>query len=77
MNAFFSSQFGYFPLVWMFHNRRHNNKINRLHEKMLRIIYKDYKSSFAELLSEHKYFTVHHKNVQNLAIEMHKIKNEL
>ena len=47
MNAFFSFQFGYCPFVWMFHNRRHNNKINRLHERMLRIVYKDYKSSFA------------------------------
>ena len=77
MNAFFSSQFGYCPLVWMFHNRRHNNTINRLHERILRIIYKDYKSSFAELLFEDKSFTVHHKNVQKLAIEMYKIKNEL
>ena len=74
MNAFFSSQFGYFPLVWMFHNGS-NNKINRLHERMLRIVYKDYESSFAELLSEDKSFTVHHKNVQKLAIEMYKVKN--
>ena len=43
---------------------------------MLRIVYKEYKSSFAELLSEDKSFTVHHKNVQKLAIEMYKIKNE-
>ena len=77
MNAFFSSQFGYCPLVWMFHNRRHNNKINPLHEGMLRIVNKEYKSSFAELLSGDKSFTVHHKNVQKLAIEMYKIKNEL
>ena len=76
MNAFFSSQFGYCPLVWMFHNRRYN-KINSLHEKMLRIVYKDYKSSFAELLSEDKSLTVYHGNVQKLAIEMHKVKNEL
>ena len=76
MNAFFSSKFGYCPFVWMFHIRTHNNKINRLHERRLRIVYKDYKSSFAELLSEDKSFTVHHKNVQKLAIEMYKIKNE-
>ena len=70
MNTFFSSQFGYCPLVWMFHSIRHNNNINRLHERMLRIVYQDYKSSFAEPLSEEKSFTVHHKNVQKLAIEM-------
>ena len=44
---------------------------------MLRIVYKDYKSFFAGLLSEHKSLTVHHRNVQKLAIEMHKVKNEI
>ena len=64
---FLLSQFGYCPLVWMFHNRRCNNKINHLHERMLRIVYKDYKLSFAELLSKDKSFTVHHRTVQKLA----------
>ena len=72
MNAIFSSQFGYCPLVWMYHNRRYNNKINRLHERMLRIVYKDYKLSLVELLSDNKSFTAYHKNVQKLAIEMYK-----
>ena len=44
---------------------------------MLIIVHKDYKSSFAELLSEDKSFTVHPKNVQKLAIEIHKVKKEL
>ena len=44
---------------------------------MLRIAYKYYRSSFAELLSRDKLLTVHHRNVQKLAIEMHKVKNEL
>ena len=61
----------------MFHNRRYNNKINCLHERMLRIVYKDYKSSFSELLSEYKSFIAHHRNVQKLAIEIYKVKNEL
>ena len=75
MNAFFSSQFGYCPLVWMFHNRRYNNKINCLHERMLRIVCKGCKSSFVELLSEDKSLTVRHRNVQKLAIEMYQVKN--
>ena len=29
MNAFFKAQFGYCPLVWMFHSRSMNNNINR------------------------------------------------
>ena len=57
----------------MFHNRGYNNKINRLHKQILRIVYKDYKSSFAELLSEDKSFTIHHNNIQKLGIEMYKV----
>ena len=41
MNAFFKSQFNYCPTIWMFHNRSLNNKINRLHERCLKIIYND------------------------------------
>ena len=46
MNTFFKSPFNYCPLIWMYHSRKNNNKINRLHEKCLRIIYNDKRSSF-------------------------------
>ena len=49
MKAFIESQFNYCPLIWTFHSRTLNNKINRLHERTLRIVYSDYKSSFCEL----------------------------
>ena len=39
INAFFKAQFNYCPAVWIFHNRPLNNKINRFHERCLRIIY--------------------------------------
>ena len=39
--AFFESQFKYFPLVWMFHGREVNQRINRLNERILRIVYND------------------------------------
>ena len=41
MNAFFKPQFNYCPAVWMFHNRLLNNKSNRLHEQILRMIFND------------------------------------
>ena len=41
LKTFIESQFGYCPLIWMFHSRRVNNKINHLHERLLRIGYKD------------------------------------
>ena len=43
---------------------------------MLRTVYKDSKSSFAELLSEDKSFIVRHENVQTLS-EIYEVKNEL
>ena len=42
-----------FPLVvWMFHSRKQNHHINRIHESALRIASKDYNSSFDKLLEK-------------------------
>ena len=56
----------------MFQPRRLNNKINNLHEKALRIVCSDYKSTFQELLDKDASFSVHHKNIQTLPIEIYK-----
>ena len=56
----------------MFHSKRLNNKINNVHEKALRIVYSDYKSTFQELLDKVASFSVHHRNIQNLAIKIYK-----
>ena len=73
VNAFFSSPFNYCPLIWMYHNRTYNNKINRLHERRLYLIYDDKCSSFEELLVKDKSVSTHHKNIHALAIEMFKV----
>ena len=77
MNAFFDSQFNYCPLIWMFHSRNLNNKINRLHERCLLVIYNDKTSSFEQLLQNDNSVSIHHRNIQTLAIEMYKITNGL
>ena len=41
MTSFVMSHFSYCPLVWMFHDRKSNNKISKIHERALRIIHKD------------------------------------
>ena len=69
MRAFIESQFDYCPLTWVFHSRTLNNKINRPHERALRIVYSDYKSSFSELLKKDKSFSIHHKNTQSLVMK--------
>ena len=54
-------------------NRSLNNKINRLHERCLRIVCNDKKSNFEDLLKRHASITVHHQNIRFLAIEMFKV----
>ena len=59
------------------HSRTMINKINRLHERSLRIVYSDQSSTFEELLERDKTFSIHHKNIQSLAIEIYKFVNGL
>ena len=61
----------------MFHSRQFNNRINSLHERALRIVYRDYTSSFKELLKKDNSVTVHQKNLQVLATEIFKTKSGL
>ena len=77
MKAFIESQFGYCPLIWMFHSRTMNNRINNLHERALRLVYNDSISSFQELLEKDKTVTIHHRNLQKLVTEIYKVKNGL
>ena len=77
MKAFIESQFGYCPLIWMFHTRTLNNRINKIHESALRLVYNDNTSTFSELLTKDGSFCIHHRNIQKLAIEMYKLKHNI
>ena len=54
-----------------------NNRINSLHEHALRVVYRDYNAIFSELLSKDKSVTIHQRNLQLLATDILKTKNEL
>ena len=71
--AFVESQFKYCPFVWFFHSRTSNNKINKLHERALRLVYDDYESSFESLLEKDGSFCIHHQNLQKPALEIYKV----
>ena len=73
MEAFMMLPLSYCPLVWMCHSRTLNNKINKLHERALRLVYDDRQSTFEELLNIDKSVTIHHRNLQVLAAELYKV----
>ena len=76
--SFVKSQFQHCPLVWMFNlSRVLNNRINRIHERGLRIVYEDYTTSYEELLKKDGSVKIHHRNIQLVAEVMFKVKNGL
>ena len=77
MRTFIESQFNYCPLLWMFHSRILNEKINKLHERALRLVYKNDNLTFQQLLEKDKSMTIHERNLQKLAIEMYKADQNL
>ena len=78
MNALIISQFSYCPLVWMSHSRNMNNRIDKIHEKALRLVYKDETNlSLDDLLKKDKSVSIHQRNLQILATEIYKVRNDL
>ena len=65
IRAFVISHFQYCPLVWMFHSRHLNNKINRIHERALRIAYNNYEPRFNTLLEKDYSVSIYAKNLEN------------
>ena len=61
----------------MCHNRSFHHRINRIHERSLRIVYKDDVSTFEQLLKKSKSVTIHNRNLQCLATEIYKAINNL
>ena len=67
----------YCPLLWMCHNRQIHSTINKIHERALRIVYKDNITPFDLLLEKSGQVSIHHRNLQLLAIEIYKALKHL
>ena len=65
------------PFTWICHSRTINNKINRLHQRCLRIVCSGKTSSFEKLLEKDGSVTIHTRNLQTLATEMFKVYKNL
>ena len=74
LNSSITSHFFYCPIVWMFHSRKLNERINHIYERNLRIVYKDFNSSFHKLLIEDNSLNIHHRNLQKIVTEIFKFK---
>ena len=74
--SFIEAQVKYCPLIWMFCSCNSNKKINRLHERALRLVYDVYSSSFETLIEIDSSFTIHHQNIQSMLIEIYKSFNK-
>ena len=77
LKAFIESQFSYCPLIWVFHSRTMNNKINRIHERALRLVSSDHVFSLDELLKKDGSISIHRRNIQSLAIELYNFFSRL
>ena len=70
------SQFNYCPLVWMYCSRQSNNLINRVHERGLRLTYRnETNKEFQQILRGKNEPTIHQKNLQVPMTEVYKTVN--
>ena len=58
----------------MFHSRKLNTRISRFHERFLRVLFKDFDSSFEKLLRKDSSTTLHQRNLQKLMTEIFRVK---
>ena len=74
MKASISFQFSYCPLIWINRSWTFNNKINRAHERSLRVVYDDKKATFKDVLCKNKTMSINTRNLQIAFTEMFKVK---
>ena len=58
------SQFNYRPILRMFCSRHSNNVINKVHERGLRLTYRDEARDFQQILREQNEIKIHQRNLQ-------------
>ena len=74
---FVTLQFNYYPFVWIFDSMKFSDRINIIHERTLRFVYRDKKATFEKLLAKGNSATVHHITLQLLATEIIKERKSL
>mgnify|MGYP001792265277 CR=1 FL=1 len=77
VNAFIKSHFNYCPLIWMLCSHHSMNKINKIQERTLRLLYNSYDTTFDELLLISGEVSTHMRCIWFLLAEIYKFINGL
>ena len=75
--SFVASNFNYCPLVWHFCGVSNSNKMEKIQERCLRIVYKDYDSSYDRLLAMANTVSLVIWRLRILLLEVYKSKHHL
>ena len=76
-NAFIYSQFKYCNVIWMFCSKCENNKINDLHKRALRCIYKEEHGTLDYLTEKYQEPSFHERNIQSLMLLIYRVIKNL
>ena len=71
-NSFVACNLNYCPLVWHFCGKVNHSKLEKIQERALKIIYKDYESSYEELISKSNSTTLLMSRIRLLLCEVFK-----
>ena len=66
------SLFNYYPLVWMFCSQRIMHKVSKIHKRSLRLLLKNYKDDFQDLLRFSGDISIHQRCLNSSLTEVHK-----
>ena len=67
-DTFTMSNFNYCPLIWMYHGKTLNNRVDRVQSRSLRILHIDFNIPYEVLLERIDERKVHIKKLQNLML---------
>ena len=71
------SNFNYCPLTWHFCGEKNTKKIEKIQERALRFIYRDYDSSYESLLLKSQLPSLKVRRLRAIALDAFKILNNL
>ena len=77
INSFILCHFNYCPLMWMLCSKGSLDKLEKINERALRLVYSDYASSYEVLLAKSNETTIHVQTIRLLAFEIYKTLNNM